>query len=459
MRTLPASSPEAAAAIAPVTGILSRYIVESRFRDVPQQVRHEASSALLNWLGCTIGSCRHETVAHALAAVQPFCGPPQAAVLGRMERVDILHAALLNGISSHVLDFDDTHARAIHPSAPVLPALLAYAEWRKTSGADFVHAFILGVEAEERIGLSVFPEHYNVGWHITGTAGVFGAAAAAGKLLGLNQRQLAWALGIAATQSAGLREMFGTMCKSFHPGRAAQNGLTAALLAAANFTSSEEAIEAPRGFAHVTSTRFDPAVITEDLGERYEILSNMYKPYACGLVVHAAIDGCIELARELGVKPDQIERVELTVSPLVPELTGKRAPQSGLEGKFSVYHAAAAGIIFGRAGEAQFSDDAVRNPDVVALRDRITTVVDASIGRTEARVAFQLKDGRRLSRHVEHALGTLQRPMSDADLESKFRGLTTGILSEQQITALIAACWDAEKLDDAAEIARLAVPS
>ena len=270
---------------------------------------------------------------------------------------------------------------------------------------------------------------------------------------------MAWALGIAATQSAGLRDMFGTMCKSLHPGRAAQNGLGAALLAAANFTSSEQAIEAPRGFAHVTSTRFDPAVITEGLGQRYEILSNMYKPYACGLVVHAAIDGCIELVREHGIRPDQIERVELTVSPLVPELTGKRTPQSGLEGKFSVYHAAAAGILFGAAGEAQFSDEIVRNPDVIALRDRITAEVNASIGRTEAHVTFQLKDGRRLSRHVEHALGTLQRPMSNADLETKFRSLTAGILPERQASTLIAACWGAEKLDDAAGIARLAVPS
>ncbi len=188
-----------------VTRTLAKYLIASRYEDLPREVVHEASRALLNWLGCAIGSCRHETVARALAAGPPFCGPPQAAVLGRTERVDILHAALLNGISSHVLDFDDTHARAVHPSAPVLPALLAYAEWRKTSGADFVHAFILGVEAEERIGLSVFPEHYDVGWHITGTAGVFGAAAAAGKLLGLNEQQMTWALGIAATQSAGLR--------------------------------------------------------------------------------------------------------------------------------------------------------------------------------------------------------------------------------------------------------------
>jgi len=439
-----------------ITRTLARYLVNARYEDLPAAVRHEAARALLNWLGCTIGSSRHETVERALAAVQPFSGPPQAVVLGRAERLDIMHAALVNGISSHVLDFDDTHARAIHPSAPVLPALIAYAEWRPITGRDLVHAFVLGVEAEERVGLSVFPEHYAIGWHITGTAGVFGAAAAVGQLLGLDERQMCWALGIAATQAAGLREMFGTMCKSLHPGRAAQNGMLAALLAAKNFTSSEQAIEAPRGFARVTSTRFDPNEITEGLGNRYEILSNMYKPYACGLVVHAAIDGCIELAREHGLTAEEIERVDLTVSPLVLELTGKRSPRSGLEGKFSVYHAAAVGIIHGAAGEAQFSDAVVCDPRVIALRERIFATEDGAIGRTEARVAIRLRDGRRLERHVAYALGTLERPMSDADLEAKFCGLVEGVLPERRIGELIAACWSVESLQDAGEIARLA---
>lgn len=439
-----------------ITRTLARYLVGARYEDLPAAVRHEATRALLNWLGCAIGSSRHETVERALAAVQPFSGPVQAAVMGRSERLDILHAALVNGIGSHVLDFDDTHARAIHPSAPVLPALMAYAEWRPIAGKNLIHAFVLGVEAEERVGLSVFPEHYAIGWHITGTAGVFGAAAAVGRLLGLDERQMCWALGTAATQAAGLREMFGTMCKSLHPGRAAQNGLISALLAAKNFTSSEQAIEAPRGFGHVTSTRFDPSVITEGLGQRYEILSNMYKPYACGLVVHAAIDGCIELTREHRLTPDEIERVDLTVSPLVLELTGKRSPRSGLEGKFSVYHAAAVGIIHGAAGEAQFSDEVVRDSRVIALRDRVFASEDGAIGRTEARVSMRLRDGRRLDRHVAHARGTLERPMSDADLEAKFRGLVEGILPERRIGELIAACWSLESLEDAGDIARLA---
>ena len=439
-----------------VTRTLARYLVDSRYEDIPPKIRHEAARALLNWLGCAIGSARHETIEAMLAALTPFVGPPQATLLGRTERVDILHAALINGVSSHVLDFDDTHARTIHPSAPVLPALLAFAEWRRVSGAELVHAFVLGVEAEERIGISVFPEHYAIGWHITGTAGVFGAAAAIGKLLGLNVQQMCWALGIAATQSSGLREMFGSMCKSLHPGRAAQNGMTAALLAANNFTSSEQAIEAPRGFAHVMSTKFDPSVITEALGSRYELAYNTYKPFACGLVVHAVIDGCIELSQAHGLCADAIERVELQVNPIVLELTGKAQPRTGLEGKFSVYHAAAVALVKRMAGEAQFSDECVRMPEVVAVRNRVHATPDETIRKTEAKIRILLRDGSALDKHVEHALGTFERPLSDADIEAKFRGLVDGVLSPSRTDEMIRLAWNVANLDDAGAIARAA---
>lgn len=442
-----------------VTRTLAHYIVDSKYTDIPQPVKHEAARALLNWAGCAIGSSHHDTVECALAAVAGFSGPPQAGILGRRERLDILHAALINGISSHVLDYDDTHARAVHPSAPVLPALLALAEWRHLGGADLVHAFVLGVEAECRIGLSVFPEHYDRGWHITGTAGVFGAAAGAGKLLGLNEQQMAWALGIAATQSAGLREMFGSMCKSLHPGHAAHDGLTAAFLASKNFTSSERAIEAPRGWAHVLSTKFDPAVVTDGLGEHFELMSNMYKPFACGLVVHATIDACVQLHNELKLQPAAIDSVELFVCPIVMELTAKTDPQTGLEGKFSIFHAAAAALIFGAGGEAQFSDAVVRDARVVALRKRITATPDAQLRKIEARVNVRLNDGGVVTRRVENALGTLARPMSDADLEAKCRGLTDGIITASQTDELIRLCWSVATLPDAGAIARAATPA
>lgn len=442
------------------TQTLARYVVDAKYADIPDGLYHEARRALLNWLGCAIGTARHETIEKALAAVAPFAGAPQAALLGRGERLDILNATFLNGVSSHVLDFDDTHEQAVHPSAPVYPALLALGEWRRVSGADFLHAFILGVEVECRLALSVVPQHYDIGWHVTGTAGVFGAAAAAGKLLGLNAQQMTWALGIAATQSSGLREMFGSMCKSFHPGAAARNGLSAALLAAQNFDSSLRGIEAPRGWAHVLSTHFDPAIITEGLGKHFELSRNMYKPYPCGLVVHAVIDGCIELKRMHGLQPADIERVDLRVNPMVLELTGKKTPATGLEGKFSVYHAAAIGLIHGRANESEYADAVVRNPQVIAIRDRVSAVAEAAVTSfLEAHVSVTLRDGRVLSHHVPHALGTLQRPMSDQDLEAKFRALVEPVLSVDQANTLIQLCWNAGDLHDVGDIARAAAGS
>jgi len=442
-----------------VTKTLARFLVNSRYEHLPQDVRHEAARALLNWMGCAIGSTHHETVSCALAAIKPFAGPAQATLLGRRERLDILHAALLNGISSHVLDYDDTHARAVHVSSPVYPALLAYCEWRGLSGRDLIHAFALGVETECRIGLSVFPDHYNAGWHITGTAGVFGAAAASGKLLNLNDQQMTWALGIAATQASGLREMFGSMCKSLHPGGAAQKGLQAALLASKNFTSSDRGIEAPAGFGHVLSTKFDPSVITDGLGERYELPLNMYKPFACGLWMHATIDGCIHMKRVHDLKPADIAKVDIRVGPMALELTGKPKPTTGLEGKFSLYHAAAASFIHGAGGEAQFADEVVRDPELVALRSKVVTHSDTTIGKFQSDITVTLTNGKSLHHKVEHALGTLERPMSDADLEEKFRGLVESVLGAKQAGDVIAKCWAVETLADAGELARVATPT
>src|SRR5438552_15962083 len=296
-----------------VTKKLAHYIVSAQFADLSAPVRKEAARTLLNWVGCTVGGSRHETVGVAVSALAPFSGPAQASILGRHERFDIMNAALINGISSHVLDYDDTHTRNIvHPAGPVISAILALSEHRPVSGRDFVTALVVGVDVECRIGNSVYPKHYDVGWHITGTAGVFGAAAASGKLLGLSEQQMLWALGLAATQPVGLQEMFGSMTKSFHPGRAAQNGLTAALLASKNFTSSEQSLEAKYGWLNVVSTAHNDSDITNKLGESFEISHNTYKPFACGVVMHATIDGCIQLKNETKLAADIIVRVEMT---------------------------------------------------------------------------------------------------------------------------------------------------
>jgi 2-methylcitrate dehydratase PrpD len=446
--------------VPPVTQILARFACGTRGDTIPGAMRHEALRALLNWMGCAIGASHHETIERALAALRPFAGPAQATVLGRGDRLDILNVALLNGIASHTFDFDDTHLRTvIHPAGPVASAILALAESRPIGGPAFVDAFVVGVEVECRIGNAVYPSHYDVGWHITGTAGVFGAAAAAGRLLGLDTAQMSHALGIAATTASGLREMFGSMCKPFHPGWAAKNGLTAALLAQQGFTSAAQGIEGKRGFASVLATERDYAAITERLGETWELAENTYKPFACGVVIHPIIDGCIELRNTYGLKPEDVAAVSAQVHPLVHELTGKTSPQSGLEGKFSVYHSAAVALIDGAAGQAQYSDARVRDPQVIALRDKVKTTVDRSMAEDAARITITLTDGRTLEHHVEHAIGSLERPMDDEDLMQKFRDLTLPILGEHAAEALIERVWALESMGEVGQIAAMTVRS
>ena len=311
-----------------VTRTLAAYVVSSKPDDLPAPVRAEACRTLLNWAGCAVGGSRHETVDITVRALSRFAGPNQASLLGRRERMDILHAALINGVSSHVLDFDDTHLKTvIHPAGPVAPAILALSEIQAVSGRDLLHALVLGAEVECRIGNAVYPAHYDRGWHITGTTGAFGAAAACGRLLGLSEQQMRWALGLAATQPVGLREMFGTMTKSFHPGRAAQNGLMAALLAKENFTSSDTGIEGRTGWAHVLSTSCDYDQITRGLGEHYEILLNTYKPFACGVVLHPVIDACLQLRALHQLTPDAIERIDLSGTPARAGVDGQASAE------------------------------------------------------------------------------------------------------------------------------------
>jgi 2-methylcitrate dehydratase PrpD len=457
----PAAPKTAAPGVPPrVTQILANYIVNAKYDDLPANVRKEGVRTLMNWVGVAIGGSHHQTVDIAASALGPFSGPAKASLFGRSERFDIMNAAFINGVSSHIFDYDDTHLKTIiHPAGPVASAIIAISEMQPVSGKDFLNALVLGVETECRIGNAVYPNHYDVGWHITGTAGVFGSAAAAGKLLGLNEQQMIWALGLAASQPVGLRESFGSMNKSFNPGRAASNGIFAAILAAKNYTSSDGMIEAKRGWANAISTKQDYAEITEGLGQRYEAALNTYKPFACGIVLHPLIDAAIQLKDENKLTPGMIKQVDVKVHPLVLELTGKKTPKEGLEGKFSVYHAVAIAFLEGAGGEKQFSDRAVQDPKTIALRQKVMPVVDSGIKPEQVEMSVELNDGRVLKKRIEHAIGSLEKPMSDADLERKFTDLADGILPREQAAKVMDLCWKLETLADASDIARAAARS
>jgi len=442
------------------TKTLASYIVTSRIESVPDDVRHEARRAIVNFLGCALGGSVDAAVDRALQAFGPFAGKPTASILGRTERTDPLHASLMNGISSHVYDFDDTTPKNyVHPTSPVASALFAYASANRVSGRDFMEAFILGFEAESRIANAVYPAHYDVGWHITGTVGVFGAATAIGKLLKLSEQEMIWNIGLAATQAAGLREMFGSMAKALHPGRAAQNGYGSALLAQAGFTAGEHGLEGPRGFAAVQATAYDLWKITTRLGVDFDLRANTYKPFPCGIVNHPTIDGCIQLHDEHRFDPAKIEGVRLRVAPLVMDLCNQRGITKGLQGKFSVYHGAAIGLVRGKAGIQEYTDETVNDPQVRRVRELVTAVGDPSVTEDQARIEVQLASGETLARFVEQSLGNVHRPMSDKQLEHKFRDQAVAALPASQVDKAIELCWRIDELDDVAELIQAAVPS
>ncbi|KAF5532022.1 immune-responsive 1 [Fusarium mexicanum] len=414
-----------------------------QYSDLPEDVIRAASRSFYNWVACTIAGSHHEATKIAHQTSSPFFGPPTASLLGHQgaSRLDVQHAALINGIASHVHDYDDTHLDTIiHPTGPVASALLAAAEWRGgISGKEFITALVAGIEAECKAGLAVWPEHYDVGclkaYYFHRRINWRGSWSLKDpETIPDKDNPCNWSR---SSQVTGLREMFGSHCKSFHVGRAAQNGLLAAVMAEGGYTSSEVALEAKRGWAAVVSTNkpdvlqaLDHWLSTEnEVGlaggnnGRWEILRNSFKPFPCGIVIHPIIDACIQVHEALineGQNPAQIESVTAQVHPLVLELTGKKTPKDGLEAKFSVYHSGACGLLLGRATPSEYEDNVVLDPAIIAIRNRITANIDGSIAADSAKVSVVLQNGEVFTNYVEHAIGSRANPLSDEKMREKF---------------------------------------
>ncbi|MGH8618316.1 MAG: MmgE/PrpD family protein [Burkholderiales bacterium] len=434
---------------------MARFAATTTWDAIPETIRHEGRRALLNWTGAAVGGSREAAVEHALAALLPLAGPPLASVLGRTERCDALNAAVFNGLASSVLDFDDTHMPTVmHPTVAIAPAALACAESRRLSGRELLQALVLGIEVGCRAGRALGRAHYEAGWHITASAGVFGAAAACGRLLGLDETRMTWALGIAATQASGLIESLGTMARGGHTGFAARNGLAAALLAQAGFTGPVAGIEGKFGFARIASAQPEIDEALRDLGQAWELPQVGYKPYPSGIVTHPVIDACFDL-REGGLNAASVTRIEVFASTLALVRCDRAEPVRGLESKLSFQHCAAVALVRGRAGVAEFSDECLRDPAVAALRARVVARVDGTIALDAARVKVTLIDGRVLEANVLHSRGSPDRPLADADIERKVEGLCASAGVPQAAAHLVKSIWALDELADAGQLARL----
>lgn len=443
---------QADAAIDHVSGVWGEFVARSHHQDLPRSIIHEAKRAILNVFGTALGAAKEPAVASAIEALLPFAGPPQATIIGRAKQLDVLSAAFINALSANIFEFDDTHLRTvIHPSAPVVPPLFALAELHGLSGARVIHAYVLGVEMECRLGNSVSPNHYARGWHITATCGVFGAAVASAKLLKLSGKQTADSIGIAASQSAGLVENLTTGAKNIGVGNAARNGLVAALMAKRGCTAAPRALEGPLGWALASGEGLRITDLVVGLGEHWELASNAYKPYPCGIVVHPVIDACFELRRKHGIRATDIMTVTVTGPPLLVA-RADRPVENERDAKVSVHHSVATAFLFYAAGLREYSSEMVAHPEVAAMRSKVRTAVDSAIPPGAARVTVHTLGGDVVSEEVIHARGSLELPMSDTEIENKVKNLAAWGGKHCDVDRVIEAIWN---LDEAADVSML----
>jgi 2-methylcitrate dehydratase PrpD len=430
-----------------VSRTLAEFVAATSWADVALH-GHDAKRSILNFFATALGSAHDPAVTTALRTLSPFSGSATSTIIGRPERLDALAASFVNAISANLLDFDDTHPETIiHPAAPVAAPVLALAEARGLPGRDVLTAFILGVDIECRIGNAVSPRHYARGWHITSTCGIFGAAVACAKLLGLPAVGIANAIGIAAGQSAGNVENLSTAAKNVSVGNAARNGLFAALLAQRGYEAAPLAIEGPLGWARTMGDEPDIGRLLDGLGKIWEITKNTYKPYPAGIVFHAVIDACLRLRNRLGERIGQIESVTVQGSALLLA-RGDRPIHSERDARVSIHHCVACGLLIGAAGVAEFERETVFRPDLAQLRQKVRAELDETMPDGAARVSIQLISGEVVAEIITSPRGSLADPLSDRDIEAKLRECLKTGGSDWDADRVIETVWRLEALDN-----------
>lgn len=424
-----------------ITRDLAARTCRYRYETLPQEAIAVAKQCILDWFAVTLAGAG-EPLTRILTDELAQSGG-EATLIGSSARARALDAALINGSASHALDYDDVNvAMSGHPTVAVLPAVLAQAEISDKSGKEILASFVAGYEAACRIGLLMLPSHYARGFHATGTVGTFGAAAAAGHLLALDEAQMATALGLAGTQAAGLKSMFGTMAKPFHAGKAAANGLLAARLAGRGFEARHDVLEVAQGFVSTLSEEI-PVRALDDAAPGAHVRNNLFKYHAACYLTHSTIEAAKTLA-EKGLEPQRIESLVLHVPKGHLGVCNIQSPVTGLESKFSLRHAAALAL----GGEdtsslGTYSDRMATAPNLVDLRGKAIVQGDLK-GPTAARVVVALKSGEKLEAEADVGIPATDLDQQQQRLDAKFRGLVVPVLGSRRADELLALIADLE---------------
>ena len=436
-----------------LTHDIVKFVCETRYKDLPDEVVRLSKGFVLDALGVTLAGTTEKGSRILHTYIRQMGGKAESTILGTGLRAPAPKAALGNGASGHAMDYDDTqlstskegvYGLLTHPSVPVVSAILAVGENLNISGKDLLLAYILGVEVECRLADAINPRHYQAGFHSTATMGGLGAAVAVGKLLRLKEEAMERALGLAASMASGLRENFGTMTKPLHAGRSAENGVTAAQLAKRGFTSARNILEARRGFFNAMAGGFDEKKLMGRLGRPYFIQQPgiSIKPYPSGSLSHPAQDLILDLVKRHDLYAKDIEAIRVGTNSNVPNALIYPMPKTALEGKFSIPFCMAIAVLERKAGIAQFRDRKVKDPKVVAFMKRVTLYVDQELealgyDQVRSRVRIELKNGKTVEGRANVGRGHPLKPMSWEELGEKFRDCARLVLPRQVVEKAI----------------------
>lgn len=417
----------------------SEYVVSHRYSRMSEEAVLWTKLAILDWLGSAIAGGQHKPAQILSESLTSFGGLPQATNFVTFEKTSAHYASLINGGASHFLELDDVHkASILHPGASIIPAAFAVAEWKQASGKDLIEAVALGFEVAIRIGEAVTPSHYEI-FHTTGTVGTFGAAAAAGKLLGLSVEEMVHALGSAGTQAAGLWEFIedGAMSKQLHPAKAAANGLLSAVLAKEQFTAASQILEGRRGFFAGLVKEVKEELLFKQLGEGYKIVENSFKIHSCCRHIHPTLDCLQEIYRENGSRTDDVVRIVVETYQVALNITDKPNPRTVFEAKFSLPYASALMLVKGRAGLDQFTEENLFDAKIRNLADKVSLHVDPVMDALypklwPSQVTVNYSDGTTITKETQSPKGDPENPAGEQELVEKFLSLAKKVVSEQQ---------------------------